>query len=191
MNPARPEATHVAVRDGRILGAGSLDELRGWGVHELDARFADMVLMPGLIEGHSHLMAGTMWRNVYCGVFDATDPDGHHVAGSPTLDAVLTTLSGRAAATAAGGDATKGVLTDLAHRPQLLPVVGRAGLSRRAKRQPRTWVCWSGSGSADSSRRGFPWVAQSGGSQSGSTARRNVCSIRYVRPQTNCPSPTR
>ena len=62
-------------------------------------------------------MAGTMWRNVYCGVFDATDPDGHHVAGSPTLDAVLTTLSGRAAATAATGDAIKGVLTDRAHRP--------------------------------------------------------------------------
>ena len=27
MNPARPRATHVAVRDGRILGAGSLDEI--------------------------------------------------------------------------------------------------------------------------------------------------------------------
>ncbi|MBL8332705.1 MAG: hypothetical protein JNM08_06360, partial [Rubrivivax sp.] len=27
MQPARPEATHVAVRDGRILGVGSLDEL--------------------------------------------------------------------------------------------------------------------------------------------------------------------
>ena len=25
MNPARPVATHVAVRDGRILGAGALD----------------------------------------------------------------------------------------------------------------------------------------------------------------------
>ena len=26
MNPARPHATHVAVRDGRILGAGTLQE---------------------------------------------------------------------------------------------------------------------------------------------------------------------
>ena len=25
MNPARPRATHVAVRDGRILGAGSIE----------------------------------------------------------------------------------------------------------------------------------------------------------------------
>jgi predicted amidohydrolase YtcJ len=29
MNPNRPFATHVAVRDGRILGAGTLDEELG------------------------------------------------------------------------------------------------------------------------------------------------------------------
>ncbi|MBU3740160.1 MAG: amidohydrolase, partial [Rhodoferax sp.] len=57
MNPSRPEATHVAVRDGRILGVGSLDELAGWGPHQLDGRFADKVLMPGLVEAHAHLMA--------------------------------------------------------------------------------------------------------------------------------------
>ena len=33
MNPARPLATHVAVRDGYILGAGALEELAGWGTH--------------------------------------------------------------------------------------------------------------------------------------------------------------
>ena len=62
MNPARPEATHVAVRDGRILGAGSLGELEGWGEHTLDERFADKVLMPGLVEGHSHATEGSYWR---------------------------------------------------------------------------------------------------------------------------------
>ena len=63
MNPSQPQATHVAVRDGRILGAGALDELRGWGPHVLDTRFADKVLMPGFVEGHAHLMAGAlrMW----------------------------------------------------------------------------------------------------------------------------------
>ena len=30
MNSYQPVATHVAVRDGRILGAGSLDELAQW-----------------------------------------------------------------------------------------------------------------------------------------------------------------
>ena len=45
MNPSRPEATHVAVRDGRILGAGSLSELQTWGDVRLDERFKDKVLM--------------------------------------------------------------------------------------------------------------------------------------------------
>ena len=39
LNTSRPEANHVAVRDGRILGVGSLEELQGWGALELDERF--------------------------------------------------------------------------------------------------------------------------------------------------------
>ncbi|MEZ5857218.1 MAG: hypothetical protein R3D67_21720 [Hyphomicrobiaceae bacterium] len=62
MNPARPLATHVAVRDGRILGVGSLDELNGWGPATLDRRFADKILMPGLVEGHAHVSEGSFWR---------------------------------------------------------------------------------------------------------------------------------
>ena len=98
LNPARPEATHVAVRDGRILGVGALEDLTGWGPVEVDDRFADRVLMPGLVEGHSHLMAGTFWRFTYCGYFDVRDPQGRTVAGSPSLDAVVAALSARAAA---------------------------------------------------------------------------------------------
>ena len=62
MNPSRPLATHVAVRDGRILGVGPLEELAGWGPDTLDDRLATKVLMPGLVEGHSHLMKGAFWR---------------------------------------------------------------------------------------------------------------------------------
>ena len=96
MNPARPSATHVAVRDGRILGVGTLDELRGWGPSELDRRFEDQVLMPGLIEGHSHLMAGSLWHYRYCGFFDLTDPDGRVWKGAKSLDAVVTQLQAAA-----------------------------------------------------------------------------------------------
>lgn len=60
MNPARPVATHVATRDGRILGAGTLAELEGWGDYLLDERFSDKVLMPGFVEGHAHTMEGTL-----------------------------------------------------------------------------------------------------------------------------------
>jgi len=92
MNPSRPEATHVAVRDGRILGAGTLEELAGWGPHKIDDRFAGKVLMPGLVEGHSHAMEGTFWRYVYSGYFDRMDPDGRVWPGATTIDAVVERL---------------------------------------------------------------------------------------------------
>ena len=92
MNPSQPEATHVAVRDGRILGAGTLEELAGWGPHTVDVRFADKVLMPGLVEGHAHLMAGALWRHTYCGYFDVADHEGRNWPGARTLDAVLARL---------------------------------------------------------------------------------------------------
>ena len=93
LNRARPDATHVAVRDGRILGVGALDELLGWGPVELNECFADKVLMPGLVEGHSHLMAGTLWRYTYCGYFDVGNPDGTTVPGSRSLAAAIAALS--------------------------------------------------------------------------------------------------
>ncbi len=92
MNPSRPEATHVAVRDGRILGVGSLEELTGWGEYTLDERFAGKVLMPGLVEGHSHTMEGTFWRYVYVGYFDRMDPDGRVWSGAGSIDAVVERL---------------------------------------------------------------------------------------------------
>src|SRR5215471_18534167 len=93
MNPSRPLATHVAVRDGRILGVGSLDELKGWGDHQLDTTFADKILMPGLVEGHSHVSEGVQWRFVYCGFFDRTDPDGKTWSGLKSIDAVIARLT--------------------------------------------------------------------------------------------------
>ena len=92
MNPARPEATHVAVRDGRILGAGPLEELRGWGAYDLDDSFADKVLMPGFVEGHSHAAEGTFWRYTYLGRFDRMDPDGKVWPGAASIDEVVARL---------------------------------------------------------------------------------------------------
>ncbi|MEZ5649548.1 MAG: amidohydrolase [Burkholderiaceae bacterium] len=75
-NPAQPLATHVAVRDGRIIGVGDADAVSAWGPHTLDTRFDDAVLLPGFVEGHSHSSEGAFWQSVYCGFFDRTDPDG-------------------------------------------------------------------------------------------------------------------
>ena len=98
MNPARPHATHVAVREGRILGAGALEELAGWGNYRLDDRFAGKVLMPGLVEGHSHVMEGSLWAYVYCGFFDRMDPEGRVWPGLKSIDAVVERLAEAAGA---------------------------------------------------------------------------------------------
>lgn len=95
MNPSNPQATHVAVRGGRILGAGSLESLTGWGDHVVDDRFADKILMPGLVEGHSHTMEGAFWRYVYCGYFDRMDPHGRIWPGLDSIDAIIARLSER------------------------------------------------------------------------------------------------
>ncbi|MEM9578588.1 MAG: amidohydrolase [Pseudomonadota bacterium] len=93
MNPSRPRATHVAVRDGRVLGTGSLDELETFGTYHLDTTFENKVLMPGFVEGHAHAMEGTLWQFVYCGYFDRTDPNGKRWSGLTSLEAVLDRLS--------------------------------------------------------------------------------------------------
>ena len=92
MNPARPHATHVAVRDGLILGAGSLEELAGWGDYELDGQFSDKVIMPGFVEGHSHAMEGTLWQYTYVGYFDRMDPDGKIWPGAKSIADVIERL---------------------------------------------------------------------------------------------------
>ena len=97
MNPSRPEANAVAVRDGRILAVGNIDAMRAWGDYQLDARFADKVLMPGLAEGHSHVMEGTLWRYTYTGYYDRTGPDGRHWPGLQSFDAVIARLREAAA----------------------------------------------------------------------------------------------
>jgi predicted amidohydrolase YtcJ len=59
----------VAVRDGQILGVGSLADLAPWlkgKQHTVDPQFKDKVLMPGLIDPHLHpllgaLQFGTVW----------------------------------------------------------------------------------------------------------------------------------
>ena len=93
MNPSRPRATHVAVRDGRILAAGSLDEMAGWGPYELNEDFAGHVLTPGFVEGHAHAMEGGIWDYTYVGFQDRWDPDGRRWPGVTSFDAVLARLT--------------------------------------------------------------------------------------------------
>jgi len=58
----------------------------------IDERFADKVLMPGFVEGHSHTMEGMLWRHVYLGFFDRMAPDGVVWDGLPNKEAVIARL---------------------------------------------------------------------------------------------------
>lgn len=92
MNPRQPVATHVAIRDGKILSVGTRDDMRQWTDAEPDTSFSDKVLMPGLVEGHSHLMEGAMWSAVYVGYYERRGPDGTRWPGLQSLDAVIARL---------------------------------------------------------------------------------------------------
>ena len=92
MNTYQPVATHVAVRRGRILGTGSLDELAEWGDYTIDNSFEDKILLPGFVEAHCHAMNGSVWENTYVGYFDRTDPDGRVWLGIKDLNEVLDRL---------------------------------------------------------------------------------------------------
>jgi predicted amidohydrolase YtcJ len=92
MNPQQPEATHVAVQNGKILAVGSADDMAAWPDAQLVNTFHNKVLMPGLIEAHCHLMEGAMWDAVYLGYFDRRDPDGRLWSGLRTMDAMLARL---------------------------------------------------------------------------------------------------
>lgn len=94
MNTNRPVATHVAIREGRILAVGSEEDVRAWGDVEIDERFADKVLMPGFVEAHAHAMEGSIWRDIYLGYFERTAPDGSKAGGFKTIDAIISHLKG-------------------------------------------------------------------------------------------------
>jgi len=93
MDPNVPTATHVAVRDGRILAIGDATCADQWGEVTQDASLADAVLMPGFVEGHAHMMAGAIWDFAYTGYHDRIDPEGRLWTGLSSLEDVVTRLS--------------------------------------------------------------------------------------------------
>ncbi|WP_209427556.1 amidohydrolase [Pararhodobacter sp. SW119] len=92
MDPNRPDATHVMVREGRILAVGGDEVADLWGGAPVDDRYADKVLMPGLIEAHAHVSAGGVWRYIYCGHYTRTDPQGRPWPGVTEVEALVARL---------------------------------------------------------------------------------------------------
>ena len=92
MNPTNPEGTHIAVRDGVILGVGTLEEVAVWGDYELDTTFRDQVLVPGFVEAHAHVMEGASALRPHLGYFDRRLPDGSIAKGIKSYDALINRL---------------------------------------------------------------------------------------------------
>ncbi|WP_372615114.1 amidohydrolase [Aquicoccus sp.] len=92
MDPNRPEATHVAVREGRILAVGRADCADQWGKVVHDDSLAHAVLMPGFVEGHSHMAETVFWDYAYAGFHDRIDPDGRLWRGKTDIETVIADL---------------------------------------------------------------------------------------------------
>lgn len=92
MNPSNPTGTHVAVSEGKVLGVGSLEDVAGWGEYTLDETFLGHVLVPGMIEVHSHVLEGLTGLFHYQGYFDRTAPDGRRLRGLQSIEALLDDL---------------------------------------------------------------------------------------------------
>ena len=96
MDPSLPTATAMAVRGDRILEVGTLESLRPWlDAHEyvVDDRFADAVLLPGLIDPHVHpplmaLLMATEWITP-----EAWDLPGRDIPATVGRDAYLARLA--------------------------------------------------------------------------------------------------
>lgn len=101
-NPADPVATAIAVRDGKILAVGNLDECRAWGIDNIDTRFADKILTAGFVEAHCHVMAGMHQSIPYVGWFPRMMPDGRVVEGVRSTDELVQRLDTIAAGTPVG-----------------------------------------------------------------------------------------
>lgn len=96
MDPSLPEATAVAVSDGRILSVGSLEDMKPWTDKyptQINQQFAEKVIYPGFIEAHGHpLLAGIVYSHPVITPSPLARPWGPPFPGVPTIQAVIDQL---------------------------------------------------------------------------------------------------
>ena len=84
MDHGRPDATAVAVMDGRVLSVGSLESMKPWlsrHAHTIDDTFAGKIIMPGFIDPHTHLGISGAYLSVnYLGPIESPGPSGMNAA---------------------------------------------------------------------------------------------------------------
>lgn len=102
MDPGWPEATAVAVKDGRILSVGSLEDLQPWlkrFPYSIDSRFADKVIYPGFVEAHGHPVMGAIAvSRPALSYFPQRNPYGADFPGVKSLPEAIAALKSYVAA---------------------------------------------------------------------------------------------
>lgn len=95
MDRARPEATAVAVMDGKVLSVGTMESIKPWldqFHYEVDDTFKDKVITPGFIDPHVHTaLTGMQLMQRYVGYLDYDSSHGI-IKGYSTREEVLTVL---------------------------------------------------------------------------------------------------
>eukprot|EP01065_Artemidia_motanka_P032192 TRINITY_DN39227_c0_g1_i1.p1 TRINITY_DN39227_c0_g1~~TRINITY_DN39227_c0_g1_i1.p1 ORF type:complete len:604 (+),score=212.09 TRINITY_DN39227_c0_g1_i1:67-1878(+) len=93
MDPGWPMGTAVAVRKGRIVSVGTLEDLQPWlrdCEHTINETFKDKVLVPGFIDPHMHPLLGGTTTGLPCvAYYDQPDPYSSGHKGIKTRDGVF------------------------------------------------------------------------------------------------------
>lgn len=101
MDPGRPVAQAVAVRDGRVVSTGTLESMRPWlsrYEHEVNDTLKDKFIVPGLIDPHTHFSwsAGLLAQH-YIGPIESPGPNGMNAALRTHADVIEKLRSAHAA----------------------------------------------------------------------------------------------
>ena len=98
MDPGWPEGTAVAVKDGRILSVGSLEDLEPWlkrFPYTINETFKDKVIYPGFVEAHGHPVMGSIAiSRPPLSYFPLRNPYGPDFQGVKTLPEAIAALKG-------------------------------------------------------------------------------------------------
>ena len=88
-NPSHPTASAIAIRNGKVLSVGTLEECQQWAITNIDRRFEDKVLTAGFVEAHCHVMTGMYSTFPFVGWFGRHMPDGKWIDGLKSTEELV------------------------------------------------------------------------------------------------------